>query len=129
MPPLRGQYERTLTTLTVTFPSGSPTSNTFDMGNYGLGLVVLASGFSGFYLGANVGAAGGTLAALADGSNSYGGTDVSCLLPTAQLAAARAVPMPPYWFGAGTIQLLAHDGSASGIPQSSARVCTLTLKT
>jgi hypothetical protein len=126
---LRGETERKITALTVTFPSGSPTSNAFTMGPYGLGLIWLPSGFTGFYLGAQVGTAAASLAALVDGYNSYGGSDVSCLLPTAQLIATRALPMPPFWFGASNLQLLAHNGSASGIPQDSARVCTITLKT
>lgn len=125
---LRGETDRDFTALTVTFPSGSPTSTTFNMSKKGLGLVWLPSAFTGFYLGARVGTAGGAMVPLVDRSNSYGGTDVSCVLPTAQLTTARAVPMPGFWFGAGEIQLLAHDGTASGIPQTSARVCTVTIK-
>jgi hypothetical protein len=128
MPPYRGQGERTLTAFTVTFASGSPTSNTFVMAPYGLGLVWLASGVTGFYLGANVGSAGGALSLLHDGYNSKVGNDVACILPGTQLTAVRAVPMPPFWFGASEIQLVAHDGTGSGIPQDSARVCTITLK-
>ncbi len=129
MPPYRGQGERTLTAFTVTFPSGSPTSNAFVMAPYGLGLVWLASAVTGFYLGANVGTAGGPLALLHDVYNSKVGNDVACTLPGTQLTAVRAVPMPAFWFGASQIQLMTHDGTGSGIPQTSARVCTITLKT
>ncbi len=124
---LRGEYRRSVTALTVTFVSGAATSNSFSLAGHALGVVWLPSGFTGLALGAQVATAGGSFVTLKDFSNAYG-TDVSCTLPTAQLAAAYACPTPAYWFAASDLKLLSHDLSGSGIPQSSARVCTIQLK-
>lgn len=123
----RGEYRRFTTALTVTFPSGSPTSNAFSLAQYAAGIVWLPSGATGLALGARVATAGGSFATLVDHLNAYG-TDVSCTLPTAQLTTLYATPLPPFWFAADQLMLLSHNLSGSGIPQTSARVCTIVLK-
>lgn len=119
---LRGYQE-----LTVTFASGSAVSNPFTANNFALGNYWLPSAFTGLALGAQVAPAGGTYATLVDHSNAYG-TDVSNILPTAQLVAVLPGAFPGYWFAAGGIKLFSHDGSGSGIPQTSARVVNISLK-
>jgi hypothetical protein len=123
----RGEYRRSVTAQTVTFASGAATSNAFSLAEYAAGIAWLASGFTGLGLGAQVATAGGTFATLVDGSNGYG-TDVSCVLPATQLTELHATPLPPFWFAADQVKLLAHNLSGSGIPQTSGRVCTLIFK-
>lgn len=121
-----GETIRSYTAFTVTFPSGSPTSNPFALAIQGqaLGNMFIPSGFTGFGLGAQIGTAAAALVGLKDKDNAYG-TDVSIVMPTAQLVAAEARPMPDYWFGAGFVALWSHDGTGSGMPQTSARVVTI----
>jgi len=125
---LRGESQRRVTAFTVTFVSGSPTSNAFTMGAYSLGMIWLPSAFTGLGLGASIATAGGALVPLLDRSNAYG-IDVSCVLPTAQLTTAYATHMPPYWFAADVVQLVSHNGTGTTIPQTSARTVTVSLKT
>jgi hypothetical protein len=124
---LRGEYRRSITAFTVTFASGSAVSEPFSVAQYALGIVWLPSAFTGLALGAQVATAGGAFVNLADFENGYG-TDVSCTLPTSQLVASHSCPTPGYWFAASQVKLLAHNLSGSGIPQTSARSCTLVLK-
>jgi hypothetical protein len=126
--PNRGEGIRAYQETAVTFASGAAVSNVFTLANFGLGLVYLASGVTGFGLALQVAPHGGAFSTLVDRSNGYG-TDVSCVLPTAQLVAQAVVPMPAFWFGAGgDAKLLIHDGAGSGIPQTLARACTITMK-
>ena len=119
---LRGYQE-----LTVTFASGSAVSNPFTASNFALGNYWLPSAFTGLALGAQVAPIGGAFSNLVDHSNGYG-TDVSNVLPTAQLTTQYAGAMPGYWFAAGAIKLFSHDLSGSGIPQTSARSVIVSLK-
>lgn len=123
----RGQVRRMWTAFTVTFVSGSPTSNGFAMPQYGGGTVWLPSGFTGFGVGLQVFTGGGTPTELVDGYNAYG-ADVSISAPAAQLSAARAYPFPGYWFGTERACLWSHNGAGSGIPQTSGRTVGVFIK-
>jgi len=125
---VRGQTLHSNKTVSVTFASGSPTSNAFAMPHHGIGHFWLPSGFTGFGLSLQVApSADGTFAGLTDNSNAYG-TDVNSVLPTAQLVAPFAGITPPYWFGTNYGKLWSTNGSGSGIPQDSARVCVMVIK-
>src|SRR3972149_2181880 len=100
---LRGQTTRAYTAFTVTFASGSPTSNAFSCTGYAIGPIEIPSGFSGFALGAQIATAGGTHRNYQDTSGLYG-ADVSCILPTAQLDRAVTRAMPPFWVGVGSLK-------------------------
>jgi len=97
------------------------------MGAWSLGMLWLPSAFTGFGLGAQIATAGGAFVPLVDRSNAYG-TDVSVVTPTAQLVTAWAAPMPAFWFAADEVKLYSHNGSGSGMPQTSARTVTISLK-
>jgi hypothetical protein len=129
----RGETIRAYFETAVTLASGAAVSTEFNMSGYTLGWVYLASGVTGLALGAQgapvqaPGGGAGSFTTLVDRSNLYG-IDVSCVLPTARLTDQFAVPMPPFWFGAGRIKLLLHDLSGSGIPQPSATLAVITMK-
>lgn len=122
-----GETVRSYMETSLLFASGSPTSNAISANAFGLGNYWLPSGFTGLALGVMVAPAGGEFSNLPDHSNAYG-TDVSNVLPTAQLAAQYAGAWPGYWFAAGATKLLSHDGSGSGIPQTSARIVRISIK-
>jgi len=128
MPPLRGQQIRDFVHLTATFVSGSPTSNAVSMRGYAMGMAQIASGFSGMWLGAQISIAGGPVLPLPGRYNTYGDVDVATQLATAQATTAFLAPLAPYFFAADALCLWSHDGTGSGIPQTSARTVTIALK-
>jgi hypothetical protein len=128
MPNERGQVYRDFVNVTATFPSGSPTSSPVSFRGYAMGMAQIASGFTGFWLGAQVSLPGGPYLPLPGRNNTYGDTDVATQLATAQASTAFLVALPPYFFAAESVCLWSHDGSGSGMPQTSARQVVVGLK-
>ena len=128
MPFERNQYGRDLYRVAVSFPSGSPTSTPFACGPYALGMVQIASGATGFWLGFQVSIAGGPYLPVPGRANTYGDVDVATQLATAQASTAFIALLPPYQFAADSAVLWTHDGTGSGIPQTLARQCMISMK-